>query len=51
MVLDVLMGMLSMFGAFCLIWWIMESPIYDLEELVELVMQVSELMEAIWLLM
>jgi len=41
MVLDVLMGMLWMFGAFCLIWWVMKSPIYSLKELVELVMQVS----------
>jgi len=41
MVLDVLMGTPLMFDAFCLIWWIMESPIYDLEELVELVMRVS----------
>jgi len=46
MVLDPLMGMLWMFGAFCLFWWIMKSPIHDLEELVELIMQVSELMEA-----
>ena len=46
MVLDVLMGMLWTFGTFCLIWWIIESPIYDLEELVELVMQVSKLIEA-----
>ena len=35
------MGTPLMFDAFCLIWWIMESPIYDLEELVELVMRVS----------
>jgi len=40
------MDMLWIFGAFCLIWWIMKSSIYDLGELVELVMQVSELMEA-----
>jgi len=46
MVLHVLMGMLWMFGLFCLFWWIMKSPIYDLEELVELVMQVNELMKA-----
>jgi len=47
MVLDVLMGLIWMLGAFCLIWWITKSPIYVLEELVKLVMQVSELMEAI----
>jgi len=46
MVLNVLMDMLWIFGAFCLIWWIMTSPIYDLEELAELVIQVSEPMEA-----
>jgi len=44
MALDVLMGTLQMFGAFCLIWWIMKSPSHDLEELIDLVMQVSELM-------
>jgi len=38
MVLDVLMSMLCMFGAFFLIYWIMKSHIYDLEKLVELVM-------------
>jgi len=48
MVLDVLIDMLWMFGAFCLFWWIMESPSYDFEELIELVMQASELMEAFW---
>ena len=47
MVLDVLMGMLWMFGTFFLIWWIMKSPNYGLEELVEFVMQVSELLEAL----
>ena len=41
------MGMLWMFGALCLIWWIMKSPSFDFEELIELVMQVSELMRAI----
>jgi len=45
MVLNVLMGMLWRFGAFCLIWWIMKRPIYDHEELVELIMQVSELIK------
>jgi len=30
---------------------IMEIPNYDFEELVELVMQISELMEAFWMLM
>jgi len=33
-----------MFGAFYIIWWIIEIPIYDLEQLLELVMQVGELM-------
>jgi len=40
------MGLIWMFGAFCIIWWIMESPIYDIKKLVKLVMQLSELMEA-----
>jgi len=44
MMLDVLMGLIWMFGAFFLIWWIIKSPIYDLEELVELA--ISELLEA-----
>ena len=43
MMLDVLMGLIWMFSAFFLIWWIIKSPIYDLEELVALVKQVSEL--------
>jgi len=47
MVLDELICMLWMFGAFSLIWKIMKSPIYDLEELLELVTQASEFMEAI----
>jgi len=51
MVLDVLMGMLWMFGVFCLIWWNIEHPIYDQEALVELVMQVSELIEAFGVLL
>ena len=37
MVLDVLMGSIWMFSIFCLIRWIMESPNYDFEELVELI--------------
>jgi len=51
MVLNVLMGMLSMFEAIFLIWWSMKTPIYDNEELIELVMQVIELMEAFGVLM
>jgi len=39
------------FGAFCLFWWIVESPNHDLAKLVELVLQVSELMEAFGVLM
>ena len=42
----VLMDLIWMFGAFCLNWWIRKSPNYDLEELVDLIMQISELMEA-----
>jgi len=42
---DILMGLIKMFGAFCLVWWIMKGPIYDCEQFVELVMQASELME------
>jgi len=45
-VLDVLVVLIWMFVAFFLIWWIMKSLIYDLEKLIELVMQVNELMEA-----
>ena len=44
--LDVLVVLIWMFVAFFLIWWIMKSLIYDLEKLIELVMQVNELMEA-----
>jgi len=47
MVLDVLMDLIWMFDAFCLIWWIIESPIYELEEFNELVMHVSELLKAL----
>jgi len=51
MVLDALIGMLWMFGAFFLIWCIIKSTIYDLEEVAELVMQASELMEVLGVLM
>ena len=51
MVLDVLMSLTWIFGTMCLIWWIMKIPNYDFEELVELIMQVSELIEAFWALM
>ena len=47
MVLDVLMSMLWMFGVFCLILWILECPVYDLEKLAESVMHISKLMEAV----
>ena len=46
MVLDVLLGLIWMFGTFFLISWIMESPNYNFEELVEFVIQVSEHVEA-----
>jgi len=45
MVSDALMGSIWTCGAFCLIWWISDSPIYHLEELVKLVLQVSEHIE------
>jgi len=50
-VLNVLMDLIRMFGAFYLTGWIMKSPNYDLEELVGLVKQINELMEAFWVLM
>ena len=46
MVLDVLMGLIWMFGPFFLILWIMESPNYEFEELIELLIQVRECVEA-----
>jgi len=50
-VLNVVMDLTWMFRAFLLNRWIMESLIYDFEELVELVMQISKIMEAFWVLM
>jgi len=49
--LDVLMDLIWMFGVFCLIYWNIKSPNYDLEELVELVIQINEHMEAFGVLM
>ena len=51
MVLEVLVDLIWMFGAFCLNWWIRKSPNYDFEELVVLVIQVSEHVEAFRVLM
>ena len=51
MVLNVLMDLIRMFGAFYLAGWIMKSPNYDFGELVELVVQISELMTTFLVLM
>jgi len=51
MVLDLLLGLVWMSGAFYLMQRIIESPIYDLEELVGLIMQVSKLIGAFCVLM
>jgi len=51
MVLDVLIDLIWMFGAFWLTGWIMKISNYDLKELVKLVIQISELMESFWVLM
>ena len=47
MVLHVLMSLIWMFGTFYLIEWIMESPNYEFEESVELVIQLSEHVEVL----
>jgi len=51
MVLDELMDLILIFGVFCLNWWIMRSPNYDVEELVELVMWINKLMKVIGVFM
>ena len=45
--LNALVDLIWIFGVVRLIWWIMESPNYDFEELIKLFMQVSELIEAL----